>query len=288
MLRIKSEKISVQFITLAVLCLCYGLMIYLSLPPAYAALSPQPPQPPYYIVDADQTPCIVYRIVNRKPSIFFKRRSGTISSIAFWRGQLYFCPANDKRIYVKKPNEPERIVFIHNTYVRDVAIDPSGSLYFTEANGAKSDGRIYKLTPPVDKLGSKGFSRQSRQPFYTVQLKTVDGFWAGDFTFDAQRNLYLSSGNRTPASIYRVLRVREGQYGSPERRIYKDSRGSIKGIAIDPRNSNFIYYANWGRTIYRLNIDNSRRSVAFSGNVAKSRNPHLSDVALDIRSPRRN
>jgi hypothetical protein len=240
-------------------------------------------------VDADQTPGIVYRIVNRKPGIFFKRRSGTISSIALWRGQLYFCPANDKRIYVKKPNEPERIVFMHNTYVRDVAIDPSGSLYFTEANGAKGDGRIYKLTPPVDKLGSKGFSRQSRQPFYTVQLRTVDGFWAGDCAFDSRGNLYFSSGNRTPASIYRVLRVREGQYGSPERRIYRDSRGAIKGIAMPNIHSktrqDFIYYADWKQTIYKLNIRNSRRSREFSGSIARSRNPHLSDIAFDIISP---
>ena len=283
MLKIKHKNISMQFVTLAVLCMCFGLVISLLLTSTHAA---QPPPQPYYIVDADQTPGIVYRIVNRKPGIFFKRRSGTISSIALWRGQLYFCPANDKRIYLKKPNEPERVVFMHNTYVRDVAVEPtSGSLYFTEANGSKGDGRIYKLTPPVDKIGSKGFSRQSRQPFYTVQLKTVDGFWAGNFNFDAQGNLYLSSGNRTPASIYKVLRVREGQYGSPERRIYRDSRGSIKGIAIDTRNSNFIYYADWGRTIYRLNIHSLKRNVTFSGNVAKSRKPHLSDIAFDIRSP---
>lgn len=173
---------------------------------------------------------------------------------------------------------------MHNTYVRDVAVDPSGSLYFTEANGAKGDGRIYKLTPPVDKIGSKGFSRQSRQPFYTVHLKTIGGFYAGDFTFDAQGNLFLTTGNRIPAFIYKIPKENGGQYGSP-RRIYRDSRGAIKGIAIDPRNSNFIYYADWGRTIYRLNIDNSRRSREFSGNVAGSLNPHLSDVAFDIRKP---
>lgn len=283
MLRIKHKDMFMQFIALVVLCLFAGLTMSLWLNPACAA---PPPQQPYFVVDAYQSPGVVHRIVSGKPSTFFRRRSGGISSIALWRGQLYFCSASDKRIYLKKPNEPERVVFEHRTYIRNVAVDPSGYLYFSEASGAKGDGRIYKLTPPVDKLGSKGFSRQSRQPFYTVQLKTVDGFWAGNCAFDSQGNLYLSTGNRTPAFIYKVPKEEGGRYGSPKK-VYRDTKGAIKGIIVDPSNSNFIYYADWKKTIYGLNIRSLRRNVTFSGNVAKSRNPHLSDVALDIRSPRR-
>jgi len=284
MLRIKHKNISMQFVTLVVLCMCFGLVMSLLLTSTHAA---QPPPQPYYAVDAYQTPGVVYRIESRrrKPDVFFRRRLGTIYSIALWEEQLYFCSANDRRIYLKKPNEPERIVFTHNTYIRDIAVDSSGNLYFTEASGAKGDGRIYKLSPGVNEPRPKGFSPR---PLYTVELKTVDKFWAGDFTFDAQGKLYLSSGNHIPAFIYRVTRNPNGVYGRPQR-VYTDSRGAIKGIAMPNIQSNtrqdFIYYADWKQTIYKLNIDNSRRSRAFSGSLARSRNQHLSDIAFDLKSP---
>lgn len=302
MLRTKYKNISVIFTSLGVLCLWLCLILSLRLAPTHAQPQRQsasaPRQPPYYAVDSFQKPGMVYRIVNGKPSIFFRRRSGSISSIALWGGQLYFCSANDRKIY-QRMGQRERVVFEHTSTVRDVAVDPvdpNGNLYFSEASGAGGDGRIYKLTPSVNNLGPKdrfSISSESRKDPVQVRLSTVDGFWAGDFTFDAQGNLYLSSGNRIPAFIYKVPRHEGGRYGSPQMK-YRNTRGAIKGIAIepnvrDPNNPDFICYADWGRSIFRLRIDNLRRSVAFSGsfsvsgNVAKSRNPHLSDVAFDIR-----
>lgn len=280
MLRIKHKDMFMQFIALVVLCLFAGLTMSLWLNPACAA---PPPQQPYYVVDAYQTPGVVYRIVKRTPRPFFERQSGNISSIALWRGQLYFCSANDKRIYQKRTGQQqERVVFEHRTYIRDVAVDPNGNLYFSEASGARGNGRIYKIER--EQIGDS-----SARPilYHTVLLRDVDGFWAGDFTFDSQGNIYLSTGNRSPAFIYKIPKEEGGQYGSPQKR-YRDTKGAIKGIIVDPRNSDFIYYADWGRTVYGLNIRSLRRNVTFSGNVAGSRNPHLSDVALDIRSPRRN
>ena len=157
-----------------------------------------------------------------------------------------------------------------------------GNLYFSVANGGEGDGRIYQLIPSVDLVGDATFSLRSNQPFYTVLLKTVDGFWAGDFTFDTQDNLYLCNGNRIPDFIYKVTREGSSKYGSPNS-VYKSTQEAIKGIAIDPSNPNFAYYANWGRILYRLDMGNLRRSVEFSGNVAGSHNPRLSDVAFDIR-----
>jgi sugar lactone lactonase YvrE len=251
-------------------------MLSLWLAPANAA---PPPRQHYFVVDAYQMPGTVFRIQNREPSVFFRRQSGGISSIALWRGQLFFCSGNDRRIYLKM-GQLERIVFEHNEYVRDIAVDKNGYLYFSEASGARSDGRIYRLTPHVNNLGSQSFSLQSTQPFYTVRLNTVDGFWSGDFTFDARDNLYQSSGNRIPAYLYRVSN-QGGQYGSPQR-LYRDTKGAIKGIAIDPRNPNFAYYADWKQTIYGLSISSLRRNVIFSQNIARTRSPHLSDVAFDI------
>lgn len=273
--KIKHKHLSIQLIAMSVLSLFGGLTMRLWLPAAHAA---QPPQQPYYVVDSYQTQGVVYRIVNRKPSVFFERKSGTINSIALCNGQLYFCSTDDKKIF-QRTGQEERIIFEHNTYNRDIAIDSKGNLYFSEASGGEKDGRIYQLRPAVSGPTPKSFSSQS---FYPVALKNVDDFWAGNFIFDARDNLYLSTGNHTPALIYRIPRDKEGRYGSPQN-VYKDTQGAIKGIAVEPTNPNLIYYANWGRIIYRLDIRNMRRNVEFSGNVAGSRNPHLSDVAFDIK-----
>ena len=289
MLRIKHKNISMQFVTLVVLCMCFSLVMSILLTSTRAA---QPPQQPYYVVDAYQTPGVVFRIVNREPDAddFFGRRSGNISSIALCNGQLYFCSANDRRIY-QTIEERERVVFEHTSYVRDIAVDPNGNFYFSAASGAGSDGAIYELRPRANELGStQRFSISRRRPI-RVYLNTVDGFWAGDFTFDAQSNLYISSGNHIPAFIYRLPRDPNGVYGRPQR-VYKDNRGAIKGIAMGPSirpnmPQDFIYYADWRQTIYKLNIRDSRRSreFSFSEENAQSGNRHLSDIAFDIRSP---
>jgi hypothetical protein len=277
MLRIKHKSISEQFFILFTLYLCSGLTMLHWLTVGHAA---ELPQQPYYVVDAYRTPGAVYRIVNRKPDIFFKRRLGNISSIAICSGQLYFCSINDKRIYQRMGQE-ERVVFEHGAYIRDIAVDMNGNLYFSEARGGKGDGRIYQLSPTVSELGREGKFSISKETI-PVYLKTVNGFWAGDFTFDERGNLYLSTGDRSPAFIYKAQRDKGGQYGSP-RSVYKDTQAPIKGIAMDPTNPNLAYYADWGRAIYKLDVRNLRRSVEFSGDVARSKNPHLSDVAFDIR-----
>jgi WD40 repeat protein len=268
-----------MFVTL---CLLFGLMMYLSLPFTYGA---ELRMQPYYVVDAYQTPGGVYRIVNSKSSVFFRRESDSISSIALCNRQLFFCSAKDKRIYQKMGRE-ERVVFEHNTFIQDISVDSGGNLYFSVAYGANGDGRIYKLTPSVNQVGDDGFSPQSNQPFYAVRLNTVDGFWAGNFAFDEQGNLYLGSGNRLPAFIYRLDKIKGNQY-KPPRKIYKDAENAIKGIAMEPTNMNFAYYVDWKQTIHKVNLRYSIHSVEHSENIAGSRNPHLSDVAFDVRIRRR-
>ncbi len=283
MLKMKHNNISMQLITLVVLCVCCSLLMSLWLTPTHAA---QPPQQPYYVVNAYQTPGVVYRIVNRKPEPFFGRRAGTITSIAFCNGQLYFCSTNDKKIY-QKIEEQERVVFEHRTFIRDVAVDPNGNLHFSEASGANGDGKIYKLSPRVDEIRPKQrYSISNEEKPIQVRLSTVDEFWAGDFTFDAWDNLYLSNGNLTPAFIYRLEKMKGSQYGSP-RKIYKDTQGAIKGIAVDPSNSDFIYYADWKHTIHKLNLRYLGRTLEFSRNIVKSDNPHISDVAFDVKIRRK-
>ena len=96
MLRIRNKSIPMLLITVVVLCIFCGLGMSHWLTSTHAA---QPPQQPYYVVDAFETPAAVYRITNREPNILFKRDSGTIVSFALCNGRFYFCPINDKRIF---------------------------------------------------------------------------------------------------------------------------------------------------------------------------------------------
>ncbi|MHC4205547.1 MAG: hypothetical protein ACYSTT_12915 [Planctomycetota bacterium] len=297
MLRMKNSNIFVVFTSLSVLYLWFCLMAFLWFVPTYAQPMKMTASPirqlPFYVVDAEEIPGTVYRIQNEKPNVFFRRPSGSISSISIWGGQLFFCSGKDGKIY-QRMGQRERVVFEHRGYIRDIAVDPNGNLNFSEANCDKGDGRVFQLIPPIDELGpEQKFSISKKEKPINIALKTVDGFWDGSFTFDPQNNLYLSTGDHIPACIYKADKLRESQYNAPEK-IYRNTRGVIKGIAIepnvkDPNNPDYIFYADWGRSIFRMKIDNLKRSVAFSGRFSfskkevKSNGQHLSDVAFDIK-----
>ena len=93
----------------------------------------------------------------------------------------------------------EDAIYTHTTYIRDVAFvrDEPGRwhLRFSEACGAYGDGKIYR----IEDDGTVSL-------FFEVPLEEVGGFWAGDFAFNPFNSLvlYLSSGNKVPAHIYRV------------------------------------------------------------------------------------
>lgn len=196
-----------------------------------------------YYTDARESPGSVYHAGTPN----YTRRSGNIYSFAFHPGvpeKLYFVNANENKIYRTHMRSdgyyfPEETVYTHDTYVRDIAfaLDDSGDLrlYFSEATGAGANGMIYRLE-----------TNGTAAPFYVVRLSDVGGSWAGDFAFDTEGNLYLSSGNRIPASIYRV---RSGT-GAVEV-VYTDNTEPIKGLVVK---DGAIYYANWRNTIYKLNL----------------------------------
>ena len=133
MLRIKYKNIFMQFMARATLFLWYGLIMFLWAAPTYA-------QEPYYLVDAFERPGVIYQIENRRRNIFFERNSGSIYSVAVWRGEVYFCSANERRIY-QIVEQQERVIYQHETYyIPDIAFDRAGNLYFSTASGATSNG----------------------------------------------------------------------------------------------------------------------------------------------------
>lgn len=200
-------------------------------------------------------------------NVYFARPSGNIYSFSFHPyvpEKLYYVNANDNKIYLatKTPDGTwtitDQVAYTHSTYIRDLEYYPSASgglqVYFSESSGAGGDGQIYLL------------SGGAATPYYTVRLSDVDGFWAGNFIHDPDGNLFLSSGNRIPASIYRVS-------GGIVSRIYTSNNAPITGMAYLDGS---IYYANWGNEIHRLDLS------TLIDTVVRSQPGHtwISDVAI--------
>jgi WD40 repeat protein len=192
------------------------------------------PIPKVYFTDGSRSPGAVYSYdpVTHTETGVYTRPSGNLYSFLFapWdTSQLYFVNANEYKIYRKSlGGGPEEVLHTHTTYVRDIA-DKDGILYFSEASGGASDGKIWRV-------GAGG----TPTLFYQVRLSEV-GAWWGNFTFDKTRILYLSNGALRGASIYRV-----DVPASTVAKLFTDPE-SISGMAFGDDGA--LYYGNWGASI---------------------------------------
>lgn len=216
---------------------------------------------------ASERPGSVYSLnmLTGAVSTLYTRPSGHLYSFAFHPGvpeKLYLVDANDKKIFLvlwlQDHWSDEEVVYQHTTYIKDIAFGPEpitgtpasgGSplrLFFSEATGA-GGGKIYYLD-------------NSNHPvlYYHVRVP-----WAGNFAFDEDGVLYLSSGNRMPAKLYKVQ-------GGVMHILYQHTE-PLKGFVVrDGR----VYFANWRGSICRLDLASGHVEEIF-------RNPKikwLSDV----------
>jgi hypothetical protein len=222
-----------------------------------------------YFTDAYESQGSVYHYLpgTGSETIIYTRPSRQIYSFSFspWdQNTLYYVNANEYKIFTKKLSSPtaEKVVYTHTTYVRDIAFNKEGDLFFSEATGAGKNGKIWRM----EKDGTVSL-------FYTVNLSAVDGFWAGYFTFDLNDTLYLSSGNRISASIYKV-----DVPSNTVTKVYTDKNGAIAGMVFGT--DGFLYYADWGKEIYRLDLEHRQRVAVYYNSKRK----WLSDVAFPLSS----
>jgi sugar lactone lactonase YvrE len=222
----------------------------------------QEPPPIVYFTDASTPSGRVYRLENGTETIYHTRGNGYIYNLAFSPdGTLYYSDANDNDLY-RLENGSEALVYHHSTYLCDVAFDSTGQIYISEASGSTSDGHIYHL----DEEGTVS-------EYYTVSLADV-GVWGGDFAFDGNDNLYLSTGRVAGARIYQVVE------GTPQAIFSAPEDEAIAGICFDSDGN--LYYASWlGGNIYKVNTGTGERSLFYS-------NPEhslLSDVFIPSQPP---
>lgn len=212
-----------------------------------------------YFTNSFETTGSVYELIGSSATPIFTF-SGALSGnrayhSAFDRrtGKMYVSNSNQFKLFaVNSATGAASDVFTHTTYLRDVAFDPAGNLYFSEATGAGADGKIYRLN----------LSSGTVTLFYNVLRSSVGGFWAGDFTFAPDGHLYISTGNVIGGRVYRVD---DPASASAPISVYSIPGESVTGIAFD-RHGRF-YYSNWNSTaghIYQLDLSTGTRTLLFS------------------------
>jgi subtilisin family serine protease len=206
----------------------------------------------FYFTDWAESPGSVYEIRDGVARAIHTSTRGRIYHAAFAPdGTLYVSNSNDTAVQRVPSSGAAETVYRHGTYVRDIAFDPSGRFYFSEASGARTDGTIYQLD----------LASGRATPFFRVQLAAVGGFWAGDFAFDAAGKLYLSTGNRIGGRIYRLDEVPAPTLVS----VYALPDSAVTGIAFNRRGE--MFYTNWDRdygNIYRVTLADGRRDLVYS------------------------
>ena len=207
----------------------------------------------HMIDDASSTEAVVYT-----------RSASNLDSFCFRHSpdELYLVDASDRRI-VKCVREeadwgPEEVVYAHSTYIRDIAFATTTTgetkLLFSEASGAGADGRILVL------------DQGNASPYYEVGLKDIGGSWSGHFALDSEGTLYLSTGYRTPASIYKVV---EGSLV----RAYTSQREPIAGLFVS---DGVLYFASGRSGVSSLDLATGEIAVLYEN----PEHARISDVAL--------
>jgi hypothetical protein len=193
------------------------------------------------------------------PKPDYTSQAGGIGSLAIGPdGWVYYADENQFDIF-RTNGSATNLVFRHTTYIRDLAFNSRGKLFFSEASGAGRDGIIYQ------------FDAEKRQAtvFRQIPLSELDGSWSGNFAFDPSDNLFASSGNRQSSSIYQDNNghfIRKYNHQEP-----------ITGFAFVSMNT--LLFTNHHNTLYKL--DNfSNRTVFFT----KASFTWISDVAV-IKAP---
>ncbi len=139
--------------------------------------------------------------------------------------------------------------------------------YSADARGAAGEPKIYYL----DDAGNPVL-------YYSVDLATLpacngSGYWSGHFTFDDSNNLYLSSGNHLPASIFRISGAGPDAVTGEVEQIYL--RG-CEILGLDFAGPRYIYFVSNG-IICQLDLETNEEQEIY---VSPSSSRSMADLAV--------
>ncbi len=150
-------------------------------------------------------------------------------------------------------------------------------LFFSISWGAGQDGLIYRVT-----------AEDSAEVYYTVDLDHLGlpscgagGQWAGDFDFDDDGNLYLSSGNSIPSGLFMARRLGSGDLHHRPDLVTQRTEGGMVGLA---HAEGALYFYDWepagldpeagtprfDYTVYEIDPATASIEAVFSDPLARS------------------
>ncbi len=155
-------------------------------------------------------------------------------------------------------------------YIYDLAVKNIGAeghdyrVYFSVVHfridtGYLVDGQIYY----VDDSGAA-------QPYYTVPVRLLETpscpgvgqHWIGDFSFDDEDNLYLSTGNTIPSSLYRVSGAGVDEVTGIPEFLYERAGAAMHDLEFDAPGS--LYIHNHSPNIHRLDVTTLTEELIFT------------------------
>ena len=223
-----------------------------------------------FFSSAQESKVYVYDYQYQSLTVLFEVTGWKIYSFSFHPvpEKVYYVDANSREIRLFLLGSGDYgTVYEHSTYVRCVRFRADeGRLYFSEAAGA-GGGKIYTIV------------RNEAELYYEVSPELVDGSWAGDFDFGADGELYLSSGNTVPASIYVV------EDGAPRKiatfQFPVVGIRYVEGIRLATGDGEVmvgkgLLLADWGSSIYLYDLESGTLYKIYENNQLT----WLSDVAI--------
>lgn len=147
--------------------------------------------------------------------------------------------------------------------VRDVDGSGDHRLYVSNACASCETKRIYYINPD----GSNVITLYYDLSTAPIGVASCEGrlshFWAGNFNFDDDNNLYISSGNHVPAAVFRISGAGlDAVTGVPEQ-IFESTRSGIMDFVFETNN---IFYFHGIRSpwIAQGNLETGEQDLVFT------------------------
>lgn len=159
--------------------------------------------------------------------------------------------------------------YYHNLLISDIAIrqldDESGYRVYFSTGGCgacEAAARIYYL----DDAGNPQLYYEIPRNDITGSCSGMIGFWSGNFDFDDEGELYLSSGNHNPSALFHVPGASADTVAGTPTQIY-EVPGGLLNFVVDSNQEIYFETSGWDRFVYKVNMETHEISEALEFTV---------------------